>query len=785
MKKNMMLLLMSLPILVNAQSIIWTGDGDGLSWSDVNNWNTFTLPKSTDDVLIAASDPAKDSVSMTLASVTIKSLEIDKNNYLRISAGTTFKIAFSTGTSCDLESGNLINRGDLLIEDAGTNGIVVGLGQSLQNLGFGLIQTDRVNEIGISNKGTFTVAQNAIVDLSTCHVEFINNEGFFQNNGTFKTHYYTNAQAFANTGTFLNKGLYYHDGSLSVLLVSGQGYVENQGEFSFVGTQVHSLQVVGNEAKFENSTTGIMNLNGLIEIKDGGTLVNKNYIKNSAATVISILGDSATMVNEDTLYIFETGYKSINLAQNSFFYNDGIILIDSLNAPFEQIINVDSSTFVNNGTLKMDLAHKSTALSIKKHGLFKNNGSFLISNLGHDSGSGVINYVYGIHIVSGKLEQTVNAELILDSLTSNTSYYYAIGNFDSLVNNGMILLKRIPKAIYNFGGYTENNGTLEFRKIKEKAYSDIAAALFINNGNLNVKNSSSESILIQIQGSFENNHKVKFTNTTSTNRSIWSTGNFYNDGLIELDESTEGEMAMTGGRFTNDSCGVLKSYVRFKVSFNVATPYDSAVNYGLIQNYHIDPFNNIHEMSDLINRGVFLNTSGSINFQGINSGYISRKLSGRISSGIAESPIFLAGSSPSFLETNFYYDSALSILAGTFSNNALTGIKENNGAFSLFFTTSHKPSCPLRTFELEWEEMEPCSSVATNTFTGTLSNDWFKDENWDLNYVPTNCSNVIIPAGKSVVVEQPFRAKANKIETVTGAVLEIQAGSILDAWNGF
>ena len=66
-----------------SQTIEWTGNGDGINWSDPLNWSTNNLPTSTDDVLIANTNVLKDSVVCNIQS-DIKSLKINSDNILFI-----------------------------------------------------------------------------------------------------------------------------------------------------------------------------------------------------------------------------------------------------------------------------------------------------------------------------------------------------------------------------------------------------------------------------------------------------------------------------------------------------------------------------------------------------------------------------------------------------------------------------------------------------------------------------------------------------------------------------
>ena len=773
---------------ISAQTISWTGNGDGISWGDPNNWNTLTLPTNTDDVLISVTDPAKDSVTFTLASATIKSLTIGNQNWLRIAANTSFSIKNASQTACDLIEGNLINRGTMLIDTAGKHGVYIGNKSSVQNLGYGIIATSYIDSVGIFNEGELNSTINAEIDTWRCHVNFVRNTGNFINAGRLETGYYANAQGFYNIGSFVNSGVYYHSGGISVLLVTGNGQVNNTGTFSFVGPQVHSIQLMGPDVKFVNNNTGRLSLNGLLEVSGGSSFTNKNYIENTASTVVVVKGENSTFNNDDSLYIYETNFQSVVVKEGGVFNNNGVLVIDSAKNNFNHLIDVDSARFVNNGTIEMNLAHKSPALQINHEGFMLNNGIFNISNLGHDAGSGVISYAYGVKILSGKLQQNAGAELNIDSATVTNPYYYTFINYDTLVNNGLISIKRVGHALWNFNGYIENAGTILLNKIGSVAYSDLSNAQFINSGTFDLRNIPlANNVLVRVSGSFNNTGRLRYLNAHTTERSFWSTGHFYNNGLVDLQQTENGEFTSTDGFFFNDHCGIIRTGVIFQIFNAPGTPYvgDSAVNHGVIINKYVHSTSFAFPSTYLINRGLFINETNSIDFQGENTGYISRPLSGPWSAGIAEKPIFIDGGAAFPLMPNFYFDSLQTHLAGSFANNALTAAQDTSGAFSLYFKTDFAPECESLTYKIQWSALTPCSTTSTNTFTATLSQDWFTDANWDTGKVPDYCSNVVIPSSKKVIIPSPIRAKANKITAEKGSVMSIETGSLAEILNSY
>jgi agmatine/peptidylarginine deiminase len=92
----------------------WDGGGDGVSWSDANNWSNNTLPGASDDVVIATNGTF--TVNVTGALTNVKSLSLggaSSNPTLSISAGgnkllKTGSIVLNGASNLDLHDNDLI-----------------------------------------------------------------------------------------------------------------------------------------------------------------------------------------------------------------------------------------------------------------------------------------------------------------------------------------------------------------------------------------------------------------------------------------------------------------------------------------------------------------------------------------------------------------------------------------------------------------------------------------------------------------------------------------------------
>ena len=72
-------------IALNAQTITWTGSGDGTNWGDPNNWDLLNVPNASNDVIIP------DGSTLTINNhVLIKSITVNENSVITLNDGISF-----------------------------------------------------------------------------------------------------------------------------------------------------------------------------------------------------------------------------------------------------------------------------------------------------------------------------------------------------------------------------------------------------------------------------------------------------------------------------------------------------------------------------------------------------------------------------------------------------------------------------------------------------------------------------------------------------------------------
>ncbi len=122
-------------LIVNAQTITWTGAGDGTNWSDSNNWDLLHVPTYSNDVIIPEGDILTGGNILVINEhVYAKSINLQSNNTLDIYNNISFKDEslfdyFSTinwyqgdinsgETGSDAQISTVVNRGYIVVRSA-------------------------------------------------------------------------------------------------------------------------------------------------------------------------------------------------------------------------------------------------------------------------------------------------------------------------------------------------------------------------------------------------------------------------------------------------------------------------------------------------------------------------------------------------------------------------------------------------------------------------------------------------------------------------------------------
>jgi len=255
-----------------AAAVFWDGGGDGTSWSDQLNWDSNTLPTTSDDITIGAG-----------ASV---SLDID------------FFVASSL---------TILEGGTLTIEDATLENIAA------MNINGGVMT--------ITSVGTFVNAGVLTVNGASSFITNITNDGSFTNTGFFDLFPGAFISKFINTGTFTSTGTGFID-------IDG-GQVENTGEFTNAGVIDQGSDafinrdggLFTNSGTFNNNNGGINNQNGSI-LRNTGDIILSNQPGFGASLSNNV---NSILVNSGTITINDQGGSLSNSPGNAIIWNGGTI----------------------------------------------------------------------------------------------------------------------------------------------------------------------------------------------------------------------------------------------------------------------------------------------------------------------------------------------------------------------------------------------------------------------------------------------------------------------------
>jgi len=283
----------SLSPAAHADTVTWTGAGDGINWSSPDNWNTHIVPTSNDNIVIENGTVDLD-IDFTLTG----SITMGSNGTLSVDSG---KILTSSGTI--------------------TNhcGLINNHGASISNSG---IITNSYSNSGScryhSSEGTFSVPS-------------ILNSGTITNSGDIYN--YIQIANFP-TGTIANSG--------NIITSAGGGVaIVNNGALTNSGTiTINDGADLNQFGTLTNNSTGTIILAVAAGISDGGTINNYGTIYLSSGSEITT--SSFTQIyNSGIIYnqgiILNTHQITNNL--NGTIYSSG------------RIIENPGATITNDGTI--------------------------------------------------------------------------------------------------------------------------------------------------------------------------------------------------------------------------------------------------------------------------------------------------------------------------------------------------------------------------------------------------------------------------------------------------
>jgi hypothetical protein len=284
------LLLERLEDRVTPSSVIWTGAGDGINWSDPHNWDVGRLPGSADDVTINAPPTI---IIHGSGSDTIRSLQSENpivvsggsltlatdstiDDELMITGGTLNNLGALSVQILDQTGGTLIGSGSVTIQTEWdwNNGIESGTGHTilLGNATFSSGGSPQLIGRTVDNDGTATLEFGSTLRFGSNGVW--NNQA----DGTFIL---SNASNLGSGGTFNNAGL------LQLAASGGNAIIGATLNNTSTGT----LDVQNGNVLFLNgggASSGSFDLEGTSAIQIGGTYALKDGASSSDTGTIRV-----------------------------------------------------------------------------------------------------------------------------------------------------------------------------------------------------------------------------------------------------------------------------------------------------------------------------------------------------------------------------------------------------------------------------------------------------------------------------------------------------------------
>jgi hypothetical protein len=293
------LLLERLEDRVTPSSVIWTGAGDGINWSDPLNWNTNKLPGSADDVTINSfpniilhgsgtdtihSLQSEDPIVLSGGSLSLAT-DSTINDELLITGGTLTNSGALTVAVLAQTGGTLTGSGSVTIQthwdwnggtESGTGHTILLGNANLSSSGF--FATPTLFDRTVDNDGTATLEAGSTLGFGGKAVW--NNQA----DGTFVL---GNGSTLGSGGVFKNAGLLQKVGNLAATVnttLNNTGTVDVQGG---------SLTLNGgaNSGNFDLEDSSTVTVNGTYALQDGASITDTGRVVVGGFSNLTVSGN--------------------------------------------------------------------------------------------------------------------------------------------------------------------------------------------------------------------------------------------------------------------------------------------------------------------------------------------------------------------------------------------------------------------------------------------------------------------------------------------------------------
>lgn len=259
-------------ITLEAQTITWTGAGDGTNWSDSNNWDLLQVPNTSNDVIV----PGGSTITINTQAYS-RSILVRGASTLTIEESLTFSSpsSFSENTIVNWSSGSLGGEGAL------TNYGTINIYETISPFnGPGLVgvlnqpSTIKLINEGIINliNGSFQFQFNAVLNNQASGIIDLGEVEF----GLIK--------GITGSGIFNNYGI--------IRKTQGTGVTENSVEVNNYGVIEAMSGVIKFIANFNNTHDGIIKGTAAIDLSEISSYGNTGtFAPGASSGTLTLIGD--------------------------------------------------------------------------------------------------------------------------------------------------------------------------------------------------------------------------------------------------------------------------------------------------------------------------------------------------------------------------------------------------------------------------------------------------------------------------------------------------------------
>ncbi|MGR3810285.1 hypothetical protein [Jiulongibacter sp. NS-SX5] len=846
-------------LLTNAQTIIWDGGAHDHKWSSPDNWDSNTVPTSTDEVLID-SDSVNVDVNVTVKSLELTSDDCARGNYGKLVIATGFKLTIdgsnSTWVAFTIESSSVRNDGELIVRNTTTAvsmetmsspfarvpSVFVNKGElkirncttSLNLWEVGEFYNEAIGNVQIedglvmgANSGECVFENEGTIDIRNTYLEKLGSSSQLLNRGTLNV---KNSPQYgiSTNGDFTNFG----SGVVIIDSTEFEGFIV-EGKFrnnGSIGISNHKLQgllinILSNDSTLNKGNIIIENqrdyTGSLVSVEDGIEIMNGSLI-NDVSGFISLkkLNENALrcndrLENKGEIIIDSTNKVGVYITSNGSFRNENG---SSVNVSNTDEIGVEVRDSLQNAGLIRILSSGNEGVYLASSAYLENSGELLVSESAHagmstGSSSKLINTSDGLikidtsggdGITMGAdtfIENGVNATISINSTGEDGIYVRG-----KLSNIGLLKLMNVDDDGFNIRDTIHNFGSIEISQVNMRGlYSGVVLTEPLSS--ISINRSDKEGIF---NSQFHNKGILTIDssgtyglNSPNTGRGgsdpiicindgimiisrceiagINTEGDFENNGIIFLD-STNSLGIANSYNFDNASKGFIALGSPWENTSNSLTPKIN--NSGFI--FQDSELPNQEGMapsflSEVNNKGIYINSRSSPSLKNwTNDGLALWGIAGQMSTGAVETVAHKGGFPTNAPAATWYLDKNLTQAAGDYiyGNNIFIPNSQGVNADSLWFSIDiNGNSTELYVLV---DKTPECVNHHSLTFNEDLSQEWTNPFNWSVPQIPSPCSIAIIPNTKKCTLPSGYHARAYRLETDEGAVLNIEAGAVLD-----